>query len=178
MVGAKVLCTVEEGWMTSPVSHINLIFTLWLWHLNVDFFSLIIVNIVWISFSKFLSLCVSRKAIAKSSLHHLSCQPSTSTLNKTDPEANIRSTVDWTVSLGISIPEQGIWGITQKCYLCFTFTSCLAALTSHRKYVHGIRRITTGLLCYWHNCLSHINDWLIKNLNNVPGPSQPDAVFA
>uniref|UniRef100_A0A7N6B5L3 Diacylglycerol kinase n=1 Tax=Anabas testudineus TaxID=64144 RepID=A0A7N6B5L3_ANATE len=39
-----------------------------------------------------------RKAIAKSSLHHLSCQPSTSTLNKTDPEANIRSTVDWTES--------------------------------------------------------------------------------
>uniref|UniRef100_A0A7N6A4G7 Diacylglycerol kinase n=1 Tax=Anabas testudineus TaxID=64144 RepID=A0A7N6A4G7_ANATE len=38
------------------------------------------------------------KAIAKSSLHHLSCQPSTSTLNKTDPEANIRSTVDWTES--------------------------------------------------------------------------------
>uniref|UniRef100_A0A7N6A3L7 Diacylglycerol kinase n=1 Tax=Anabas testudineus TaxID=64144 RepID=A0A7N6A3L7_ANATE len=37
-------------------------------------------------------------AATKSSLHHLSCQPSTSTLNKTDPEANIRSTVDWTES--------------------------------------------------------------------------------
>ncbi|XP_028998331.1 diacylglycerol kinase zeta isoform X3 [Betta splendens] len=38
------------------------------------------------------------KAIAKSSLHHLSCQPSTSALNRTDPEANIRSTLDWTES--------------------------------------------------------------------------------
>uniref|UniRef100_A0A8P4G4K7 Diacylglycerol kinase n=1 Tax=Dicentrarchus labrax TaxID=13489 RepID=A0A8P4G4K7_DICLA len=36
------------------------------------------------------------KAIAKSGLHHLPCQPSTSSL--TDPEANIRSTVDWTES--------------------------------------------------------------------------------
>ncbi|KAA8579867.1 hypothetical protein FQN60_006960, partial [Etheostoma spectabile] len=34
------------------------------------------------------------KAIAKSGLHHLPCQPSTSSL--TDPEANIRSTLDWT----------------------------------------------------------------------------------
>ncbi|XP_008278035.1 diacylglycerol kinase zeta-like [Stegastes partitus] len=39
-----------------------------------------------------------RKAIAKSGLHHLPCQPSTSFLNKTDPEASIRSTVDWTES--------------------------------------------------------------------------------
>nr|XP_046237656.1 diacylglycerol kinase zeta-like isoform X2 [Scatophagus argus] len=39
-----------------------------------------------------------RKAIAKSSLQHLSCQPSTSTLKRTDPEENIRSTVDWTES--------------------------------------------------------------------------------
>uniref|UniRef100_A0A8P4GDB7 Diacylglycerol kinase n=1 Tax=Dicentrarchus labrax TaxID=13489 RepID=A0A8P4GDB7_DICLA len=38
----------------------------------------------------------SEKAIAKSGLHHLPCQPSTSSL--TDPEANIRSTVDWTES--------------------------------------------------------------------------------
>ncbi|XP_067349523.1 diacylglycerol kinase zeta-like isoform X3 [Channa argus] len=38
------------------------------------------------------------KAIAKSSLHHLSCQPSTSALNRADPEANICSTVDWTES--------------------------------------------------------------------------------
>ncbi|XP_039997823.1 diacylglycerol kinase zeta-like isoform X2 [Xiphias gladius] len=38
------------------------------------------------------------KAIAKSGLHHLPCQPSTSSLNRTDPEANIRSTVDWTES--------------------------------------------------------------------------------
>ncbi|XP_073318459.1 diacylglycerol kinase zeta-like isoform X3 [Pagrus major] len=38
------------------------------------------------------------KAIAKSGLHHLPCQPSTSSLNRTDPEANIRSTVDWTDS--------------------------------------------------------------------------------
>ncbi|XP_049426459.1 diacylglycerol kinase zeta-like isoform X1 [Epinephelus fuscoguttatus] len=36
------------------------------------------------------------KAIAKSGLHHLPCQPGTSSLTKTDPEANIRSTVDWT----------------------------------------------------------------------------------
>ncbi|KAM7375420.1 hypothetical protein PAMA_014495 [Pampus argenteus] len=36
------------------------------------------------------------KAIAKSGLHHLPCQPSTSSLTRTDPEANIRSTVDWT----------------------------------------------------------------------------------
>uniref|UniRef100_A0A671UF88 Diacylglycerol kinase n=1 Tax=Sparus aurata TaxID=8175 RepID=A0A671UF88_SPAAU len=47
---------------------------------------------------KSLSLCVSRKAIAKSGLHHLPCQPSTSSLNRTDPEASIRSTVDWTDS--------------------------------------------------------------------------------
>ncbi|KAM6958437.1 diacylglycerol kinase zeta isoform 3-T3 [Tautogolabrus adspersus] len=39
-----------------------------------------------------------RKAIAKSGLHHLPCQPSTSSLNRTDPEANIRSTLDWTDS--------------------------------------------------------------------------------
>ncbi|XP_030265465.1 diacylglycerol kinase zeta isoform X3 [Sparus aurata] len=39
-----------------------------------------------------------RKAIAKSGLHHLPCQPSTSSLNRTDPEASIRSTVDWTDS--------------------------------------------------------------------------------
>ncbi|XP_031158237.2 diacylglycerol kinase zeta isoform X3 [Sander lucioperca] len=38
------------------------------------------------------------KAIAKSGLHHLPCQPSTSSLNRTDPEANIRSTLDWTDS--------------------------------------------------------------------------------
>ncbi|KAM8722841.1 diacylglycerol kinase zeta isoform 3-T4 [Acanthopagrus schlegelii] len=38
------------------------------------------------------------KAIAKSGLHHLPCQPSTSSLNRTDPEASIRSTVDWTDS--------------------------------------------------------------------------------
>ncbi|KAM4601894.1 diacylglycerol kinase zeta-like [Polymixia lowei] len=38
------------------------------------------------------------KAIAKSGLHHLSCQPSTSSLNRTDPEQNIHSTVDWTES--------------------------------------------------------------------------------
>uniref|UniRef100_A0A669F2J1 Diacylglycerol kinase n=1 Tax=Oreochromis niloticus TaxID=8128 RepID=A0A669F2J1_ORENI len=36
------------------------------------------------------------KAIAKSGLHHLPCQPSTSSLTRTDPEANISSTVDWT----------------------------------------------------------------------------------
>ncbi|TKS74091.1 Diacylglycerol kinase zeta [Collichthys lucidus] len=38
------------------------------------------------------------KAIAKSGLHHLPCQPSTSSLNRTDPEASIRSTVEWTES--------------------------------------------------------------------------------
>ncbi|XP_040888002.1 diacylglycerol kinase zeta-like isoform X2 [Toxotes jaculatrix] len=38
------------------------------------------------------------KAIAKSGLHHLPCQPSTSSLNRTDPEASIRSTLDWTES--------------------------------------------------------------------------------
>ncbi|XP_077370596.1 diacylglycerol kinase zeta-like isoform X2 [Festucalex cinctus] len=38
------------------------------------------------------------KAIAKSGLHHLPCQPSTSSLNRTEPEAIIRSTVDWTES--------------------------------------------------------------------------------
>uniref|UniRef100_A0A3Q4HPX3 Phorbol-ester/DAG-type domain-containing protein n=1 Tax=Neolamprologus brichardi TaxID=32507 RepID=A0A3Q4HPX3_NEOBR len=46
--------------------------------------------------SCFPGLCVSRKAIAKSGLHHLPCQPSTSSLTRTDPEANISSTVDWT----------------------------------------------------------------------------------
>ncbi|KAM3584816.1 uncharacterized protein V6R79_000117 [Siganus canaliculatus] len=39
-----------------------------------------------------------RKAITKSGLQHLPCQPSTSCLNRTNPEANIRSTVDWTES--------------------------------------------------------------------------------
>ncbi|XP_070786458.1 diacylglycerol kinase zeta-like isoform X2 [Enoplosus armatus] len=38
------------------------------------------------------------KAIAKSGLHHLPSQPSTSSLNRADPEANICSTVDWTDS--------------------------------------------------------------------------------
>uniref|UniRef100_A0A665UG48 Diacylglycerol kinase n=1 Tax=Echeneis naucrates TaxID=173247 RepID=A0A665UG48_ECHNA len=42
------------------------------------------------------SCCI--KAIAKSGLHQLPCQPSTSSLSKTDPEAHIRSTVDWTDS--------------------------------------------------------------------------------
>lgn len=59
------------------------------------------------SIHKFLSLCVPRKAIAKSSLHHLPCQPSTSSLTRNNTEANIRSTVDWTVSLGISTTQQG-----------------------------------------------------------------------
>uniref|UniRef100_A0A8C2Z200 Diacylglycerol kinase n=1 Tax=Cyclopterus lumpus TaxID=8103 RepID=A0A8C2Z200_CYCLU len=44
-----------------------------------------------------LSLCVSRKAISKSGLHQLPCQPSTS-LNRSDPEADVRSTLDWTES--------------------------------------------------------------------------------
>ncbi|CAK6976514.1 diacylglycerol kinase zeta-like isoform X3 [Scomber scombrus] len=43
-----------------------------------------------------LKLFTRRKAIAKSGLHHLPCQPSTSSLTRTDPEASIRSTVDWT----------------------------------------------------------------------------------
>uniref|UniRef100_A0AAQ4QYM0 Diacylglycerol kinase n=1 Tax=Gasterosteus aculeatus aculeatus TaxID=481459 RepID=A0AAQ4QYM0_GASAC len=38
------------------------------------------------------------KAIAKSGLHHLPCQPGTSSLNRSDPEADIRSTLDWTES--------------------------------------------------------------------------------
>ncbi|XP_061538748.1 diacylglycerol kinase zeta-like isoform X1 [Phycodurus eques] len=38
------------------------------------------------------------KAIAKSGLHHLPCQPSTSSLNRPEPEASICSTVDWTES--------------------------------------------------------------------------------
>ncbi|XP_062236218.1 diacylglycerol kinase zeta isoform X2 [Platichthys flesus] len=38
------------------------------------------------------------KAISKSGLHHLPCQPSTSSLNRTDPETSIRSTLDWTES--------------------------------------------------------------------------------
>ncbi|XP_034533338.1 diacylglycerol kinase zeta isoform X2 [Notolabrus celidotus] len=38
------------------------------------------------------------KAIAKSGLHQLPCQPSTSSLSRTDPEASIRSTLDWTDS--------------------------------------------------------------------------------
>lgn len=47
------------------------------------------------SFTGF-KLFTRRKAIAKSGLHHLPCQPSTSSLTRTDPEANISSTVDWT----------------------------------------------------------------------------------
>ncbi|XP_069376582.1 diacylglycerol kinase zeta isoform X19 [Paralichthys olivaceus] len=39
-----------------------------------------------------------RKAISKSGLHHLPCQPSTSSLNRTDSESSIRSTLDWTES--------------------------------------------------------------------------------
>nr|XP_019957828.1 PREDICTED: diacylglycerol kinase zeta isoform X2 [Paralichthys olivaceus] len=38
------------------------------------------------------------KAISKSGLHHLPCQPSTSSLNRTDSESSIRSTLDWTES--------------------------------------------------------------------------------
>ncbi|XP_056286740.1 diacylglycerol kinase zeta-like [Pseudoliparis swirei] len=38
-----------------------------------------------------------RKAIAKSGLHHLPCQPGTSQ-NRSDPETYIRSTLDWTES--------------------------------------------------------------------------------
>uniref|UniRef100_A0A673A090 Diacylglycerol kinase n=1 Tax=Sphaeramia orbicularis TaxID=375764 RepID=A0A673A090_9TELE len=38
----------------------------------------------------------NKSPIAKSGLHHLPCQPSTSSMN--DPEASIRSTVDWTES--------------------------------------------------------------------------------
>uniref|UniRef100_A0A4W6CRS2 Diacylglycerol kinase n=1 Tax=Lates calcarifer TaxID=8187 RepID=A0A4W6CRS2_LATCA len=56
-----------------------------------------IFTIVCVQDIKFLKF-VFRKAIAKSGLHHLPCQPSTSSLNRTDPEANIRSTVDWTES--------------------------------------------------------------------------------
>uniref|UniRef100_A0A8C2XE49 Diacylglycerol kinase n=1 Tax=Cyclopterus lumpus TaxID=8103 RepID=A0A8C2XE49_CYCLU len=37
------------------------------------------------------------KAISKSGLHQLPCQPSTS-LNRSDPEADVRSTLDWTES--------------------------------------------------------------------------------
>lgn len=66
---------------------------------------------------KSLSLCVSRKAIAKSGLHHLPCQPSTSSLNRTDPEASIRSTVDWTVSVGVTMTQQGSEKTQHKCYL-------------------------------------------------------------
>ncbi|XP_061692127.1 diacylglycerol kinase zeta isoform X3 [Syngnathoides biaculeatus] len=39
-----------------------------------------------------------RKAIAKSGLRHLPCQPSTSTLNRSESEASFSSTVDWTES--------------------------------------------------------------------------------
>ncbi|XP_054480129.1 diacylglycerol kinase zeta-like isoform X2 [Anoplopoma fimbria] len=39
-----------------------------------------------------------RKAIAKSGLHHLPCQPGASSLSRSDPEADIRSTLDWTES--------------------------------------------------------------------------------
>lgn len=66
---------------------------------------------------KSLSLCVSRKAIAKSGLHHLPCQPSTSSLSRTDPEASIRSTVDWTVSVGVSMTQQGSEKTQHNCYL-------------------------------------------------------------
>nr|XP_020441708.1 diacylglycerol kinase zeta-like isoform X2 [Monopterus albus] len=45
-----------------------------------------------------LKLFTRRKAIAKSSLHHLPSEPSASLLNRTDSEASIRSTVDWTES--------------------------------------------------------------------------------
>ncbi|XP_061910112.1 diacylglycerol kinase zeta-like isoform X6 [Entelurus aequoreus] len=42
-----------------------------------------------------LKLFTRRKAIAKSGLHHLPCDPTTSSL---DPEVNICSTVDWTIN--------------------------------------------------------------------------------
>ncbi|XP_053273541.1 diacylglycerol kinase zeta isoform X6 [Pleuronectes platessa] len=45
-----------------------------------------------------LKIFTRRKAISKSGLHHLACQPSTSSLNRTDPETSIRSTLDWTES--------------------------------------------------------------------------------
>uniref|UniRef100_A0A8C2X4E3 Diacylglycerol kinase n=1 Tax=Cyclopterus lumpus TaxID=8103 RepID=A0A8C2X4E3_CYCLU len=42
-------------------------------------------------------LSAETKAISKSGLHQLPCQPSTS-LNRSDPEADVRSTLDWTES--------------------------------------------------------------------------------
>ncbi|XP_069376579.1 diacylglycerol kinase zeta isoform X15 [Paralichthys olivaceus] len=45
-----------------------------------------------------LKIFTRRKAISKSGLHHLPCQPSTSSLNRTDSESSIRSTLDWTES--------------------------------------------------------------------------------
>ncbi|XP_054480128.1 diacylglycerol kinase zeta-like isoform X1 [Anoplopoma fimbria] len=45
-----------------------------------------------------LKLFSRRKAIAKSGLHHLPCQPGASSLSRSDPEADIRSTLDWTES--------------------------------------------------------------------------------
>uniref|UniRef100_A0A8D3CL70 Diacylglycerol kinase n=1 Tax=Scophthalmus maximus TaxID=52904 RepID=A0A8D3CL70_SCOMX len=65
-----------------------------------------------------LKIFTRRKAIAKSGLHHLPCQPSTSSLNRTDPEASIRSTVDWTES---AMYGDHIWfetnGSGDSCYV-------------------------------------------------------------
>lgn len=41
---------------------------------------------------------VCRKAIAKSGLQHLSCQPSAAVFAKGETDREIRSTVDWSVS--------------------------------------------------------------------------------
>uniref|UniRef100_A0A8D0CZS8 Diacylglycerol kinase n=1 Tax=Sander lucioperca TaxID=283035 RepID=A0A8D0CZS8_SANLU len=72
------------------------------------------------------------KAIAKSGLHHLPCQPSTSSLNRTDPEANIRSTLDWTDS---ALYGDHIWFETNVsgdyCYV--GEQHCIAKSVSRRK---------------------------------------------
>uniref|UniRef100_A0A665UID7 Diacylglycerol kinase n=1 Tax=Echeneis naucrates TaxID=173247 RepID=A0A665UID7_ECHNA len=73
-----------------------------------------------------------RKAIAKSGLHQLPCQPSTSSLSKTDPEAHIRSTVDWTDS---AVYGDHIWFETNAsgdyCYV--GEQHCIAKSVSRKK---------------------------------------------
>ncbi|CAJ1087132.1 diacylglycerol kinase zeta-like isoform X3 [Xyrichtys novacula] len=65
-----------------------------------------------------------RKAIAKSGLHHLPCQPSTSSLSRTDPEAIIRSTLDWTDS---ALYGDHIWFETNVSGdYCYVGEHCLA----------------------------------------------------
>uniref|UniRef100_A0A8C2K2Q3 Diacylglycerol kinase n=1 Tax=Cyprinus carpio TaxID=7962 RepID=A0A8C2K2Q3_CYPCA len=75
--------------------------------------------------------CVCRKAISKSGLQHLSCQPSAALLAKGETDREIRSTVDWSES---ALYGEHIWFETNVsgdfCYVgeqhCYAKSLCAA----------------------------------------------------